>query len=154
MTTLPFDPHGTSDILELTTATTVAASATITFAYPAGKSAASYKAAGAKLYVGAPFQALHTGLTATLSTNPTVDYPASKPTIPAGTKVYLELQRVGTGEAIGNLTIAAGTASTTTTTDVGGSFNQTTLNNQIATLATVLNKILNRLRELGLIAAS
>lgn len=40
----------------------------------------------------------------------------------------------------GTLTVAAGTPSTTTTTDVGGSFVQATLNNQIATLATLLNK--------------
>jgi hypothetical protein len=46
------------------------------------------------------------------------------------------------------LTIAVGTPSTTTTTDVGAAFNQTTLNNQIATLATLLNKCATSLAAL------
>lgn len=51
----------------------------------------------------------------------------------------------------GQLTVAAGTPSTTTTVDVGAAFSQTVLNNQIATLATKLNLVETALHNLGLV---
>jgi len=46
------------------------------------------------------------------------------------------------------LTSGAGTPSTTTTVDVGGAFAQATLNNNFATLVTLINKLVNSVNNL------
>lgn len=53
--------------------------------------------------------------------------------------------------AIVSLTAASGTADNTVA-DVGGSFNQTTLNNNFQDLATKVNAILTALRTAGIVA--
>lgn len=50
----------------------------------------------------------------------------------------------------GALTVAAGTPSTTTTADVGATFSQSTLNNQIATLATKINALESIIHQVGI----
>lgn len=57
-----------------------------------------------------------------------------------------------TGPAITSLTHSVGTADDTVA-DVGGSFNQTTLNNDLRDLSAKINAILVALRDAGVIAS-
>lgn len=139
------------DVITTTTSVAKAAGDTLSFAIPAGMVVGDYLTTGGVLGVRA-LQSQHTGLTVTLGSTLDVTYPSGKATIPAGSVVSLRVNRKGSGESIPYLTVAAGTPSTTTTVDQTGTFSQTLLNNDIATLATKMNLILRTLKEAGIIA--
>lgn len=143
-------PNPTFDVIKLTTGADTAAGGTLSFAYPAGKTAADYLATGAVLAVRET-SGLFTGPTVSLGATIDVTYPAGKATIPAGSTVTLQLNRVNSGEDITPLTAATGTASDTIA-DVTGAFSQSVLNNNFKSLATKLNKVLSLLDNLGITA--
>lgn len=139
--------------ISATPSAAIATNGTQVFTYPAGYAQASFVAGGATLWS----EGLETLFTEGAG-NFSVSYGASSATV-----TYLGSTSLPAGAALrfgptlavntipGALTVAAGTASLTTTTDVGAAFNQTTLNNQIATLAAKINALRAALIEQGVL---
>lgn len=137
------------DVMTVVPSSDLALNGTIVFTYPAGRAAASYVAgSGARLWA----EGLETLFTQGAN-NFSLSYGGSSvtltylgaTTIPVGTVLRLQAPRVD----IADLATSVGTAGNTIA-DVGGSFNQGTLNNNFRSVAAKVNEILARLRENGL----
>ena len=150
----------------LVLATAVANAGTLTVAYPAGTTQASFIGANAAANTGAAVlngNEVYPEAASGVRVNFT--YGASDITVtnntgitwPAGSTLRVQFGRAGAdrpgfapGPAIVSLTTSVGTASDTIA-DVGAAFNQTTLNNIMASQARKTNEILVALRSLGII---
>lgn len=139
------------DVMTVVPSSDVATNGTVVFTYPGSRSAASYvTASGARLWSegletlftqgASNFSLSYGGSTVTLTY-------LGATTIPVGTVLRLQAPRVD----IADLAVSVGTASDTIV-DVGGSFSQTTLNNNFRSLATKINQVIARLRTEGFIA--
>lgn len=137
------------DVMKVVPSSDTATNGTVTFNYPGNRTAASYvSGAGARLWA----EGLETLFTQGAN-NFSLSYGGSSvtltylgaTTIPANTRMMLQAPRAD----IVDLATSVGTASNTVA-DVGGSFNQTTLNSNFRSLAEKVNEVIARLRETGL----
>ena len=151
---------------EIVLATDVANAGTLTVAYPAGTSQATFTGANAAANTG--FGVLNDNEVfpeAAAGVRVNFTYGASNVTVtnntgitwPAGSVLRFQFGAAGNdrpgfnpGPAIIALTTSVGTASDTIA-DVGGAFTQATLNNINASLALKINQIIIALRAAGII---
>lgn len=149
-----------------TLAADVANAATVTVSYPAGTTQASFIGANAAANTGSLVlngNEVYPEAAAGVRVNFT--YGASNVTVtnntgitwPAGSTIRVQFGRAGADRpgfapapAIVSLTTSVGTASDTIA-DVGAAFNQTTLNNIMASQALKINQVLVALRSVGII---